>query len=250
MVNDMKGAVVLYGESFRDGKQHSRLRDTKRSVPLQIKASQSHVNFGKFLKKQFNIDIDFIIHTYDTIYEDTLKKIYPNLTYTSSEQLLDKNVGNSVSKCAQLAINTIKKEYDFIVLTRMDIYIKPHFYTIFNPYWNKIYMISQNFTKWKCGFFRNKNPIVNPTIHFIPKKYFKILKKINVTHDLITSYQENFKLTFDDFDFMVDDYHDADSNKDYNPYYKMISRPETKKWHDRGRKINRSLFGTKKKITC
>jgi hypothetical protein len=246
----MKCAIVLYGESFRDGKQHSRIRDTKRSVPLQIKASISHVNFAKFLKKHFNIDVDFMIHTYDTIYEGKLKQIYPNLTYTSSKQLLDKKTGNSVSKCAQLAIHNIKKDYDFIVLTRMDIYIKPHFYNIFNPYWNKIYMISQNNTKWKCGFYDNNIPIVNPTIQFIPKSYFNILKKINVDHFLIKSYQEQFNLTYDDFDFMVDDYHDADSNKDYNPYYKMISRPETKKWHDKGKKINRSLFGTKKKITC
>ena len=47
---------------------------------------------------------------------------------------------------------------------------------------------------------------------------------------------------------MVDTYHDADSYKDYNPYYRYVGRPESTVWHDRGKKINRSLFG--KKQTC
>ena len=51
-----------------------------------------------------------------------------------------------------------------------------------------------------------------------------------------------FKLSY--YDFMTDDYH-ADSYKDYNPYYKIISRP-AKKWYDKGKKINRTLFGSKK----
>ena len=42
-----------------------------------------------------------------------------------------------------------------------------------------------------------------------------------------------FKLSY--YDFMTDDYH-ADSYKDYNPYYKIISRP-AKKWYDKGKKI-------------
>jgi hypothetical protein len=244
----MRGLFALYGESFRDGKQSSRLKDTKKSVPLQLKASKSHVNFCKFLKAQFNIDMDFSIQTYDTIYEDKLKQIYPNLTYHSSKELLDNNVQISISKGARLAIENSKNNYDFVFLTRMDIYIKPHFYTIFNPYWNKIYFISQNYTNFNCGFFSNNIPFVNSTIQFVPKKYFNILKHINVDHTAIQHYNKH--LTYEDYDFMVDDYHDADSYKDYNPYYKMISRSETKKWHDKGKKINRSLFGTKKKITC
>jgi len=240
----MKGVFILYGESFRDGGQFSRITATKRSLPLQIKASKSHMDFCKFVKKQYNIDLDIIIHTYATKYEHILKKIYNNPQYISSKEL----IGNT--NCAQMAVDLIKKEYDFVFFTRMDIYIKPQFYTLFNPYWNKINFLSQNFTSWECGFYPKNYPIINPIIKFIPKKYFKVLKKIDIGHSALKSYIEYFKLTYDDFDFMVDEYYDANTYNDYNPYYKMISRPESKKHIDKGKKINRLLFGTRKKITC
>ena len=239
----MKGVFILYGESFRDGGRFSRARDTKRSIPLQIKASNSHMDFCNFIKKQYDIPIDIIIHTYDTKYENRLKKIYKDPIYVSSKELV------GPTNAAQIAVDHIKKDYDFIFLTRMDIFIKPHFYTVFNPYWNKIYFISQSTTaSWNCGFYPNNYPAVNQTLKFIPKKYFKVLKKIDMDHSAIRSYIKNYKLTYNDMDFMVDEYFDANTYIERNSYYKMVSRPESNLMPTKGLKINRLLFGTRKKI--
>ena len=49
---------------------------------------------------------------------------------------------------------------------------------------------------------------------------------------------------------MVNTYHDADSSKDYNPYYKMISREETQTWYDNDKIIDKTLFGSSIDIEC
>jgi hypothetical protein len=140
---------------------------------------------------------------------------------------------------AQQAINTVAyNKYDFILITRIDILLKPYFFNIFNPTWNKVKFICRNYTLWLDYYEYNdmKFPCVNPIIEFIPKKYFKILSNINVEHDAWLHYYKHFNMNNDEIEFMVDYYHDADSYKDYNPYYKMVSRPETYIWHDRNKK--------------
>ena len=37
--------------------------------------------------------------------------------------------------------------------------------------------------------------------------------------------------------FLLNTYHDADSYKDYNPYYYMVGRDQTTEWYDKD-KIN------------
>jgi len=245
-----KGLLLLYGESFREGNQGSRLRDTENSFHTQKIASDSHILFCKNIKNKYNIDMDILINTYDTKYESSLKSWYidNNLTYMTNTELIG-------FKLVQNALDVIDKDkYNFILFTRIDIYIKPQFYNIFNPYWDKIYFISQNWTFCqKCGFLDNNEvnyPVVNPIIEFIPKTYYKVLTNINVDHDAWKKYIDTFNMSNNDMDFMVNTYHDTDSYKDFNPYYKMIGRPENNIWYDEGKVIDRTIFGTNKKITC
>lgn len=246
-----KGLLVLFGESFREGNQNTRLRDTKNSIEPQKSASKSHVDFCNYIKENYDIQMDIVINTYDTKYENELKGWYGNylLKYMSNPELIG-------PKIAQDAIDNVAniQDYDFVFITRVDIYIKPHYYKIFNPEWDKIYFISQCWTITGCGFLENSDinyPRVNPTFEYFPKKYFRVLKNIDVvSHESWKHYIDTFQLTTNDLDFMVDYYHDSDSYKDFNPYYKMAGRKENNVWHDRGKKIDRSIFGTKTPITC
>jgi hypothetical protein len=245
-----KGLLLLYGESFREGGQGSRQRDTKTSLQTQREASASHVELCNHIKNTYNIDMDILINTYDTKYENELKSWYQGypLEYISNKELIG-------FQLVQDALNSIDKEkYDFVLFTRTDVFIKPRFLEIFNPEWNKIYFLSQSWTNDPgCGFIHNENiltPRVNPIIKMIPKSYFKVLHNINIDHDAWKHYKIHHGLNDNEMGFMCDDYHDADSYKDFNPYYKMIGRPENSTWHDQGKKINKSLFGTNTKIDC
>jgi len=236
----MKGLLLLTGEAFREGLQLQRTRDTVASFQPQKMASESHVDFCDYIKKEHGVKMDIFINTYDTKYEKELKSWYPNCKYKSNKELLG-------PKLIQDAVDEIEKGYDFILLSRPDIFIKPYFYSVFNPKWKTIHFLCQNYTIWKCGMI-GESPLVNPTFQFIPKKYFQVCASIVGDHHAWKHYHEVFHIPHSKMDFMVDTYHDADSYKDYNPYYRYVGRPESAVWHDRGKTINRTLFG--KKHTC
>ena len=235
----MKGLLLITGEAFREGLQGNRSRDTAASFQPQKMASQSHVDFCDYLKQTHGVKMDIFINTYDTKYEKELKSWYPNCKYKSTKELIG-------PKLVQNAVNEIE-DYDFIFWTRPDIFIKPYFYSVFNPKWKTIHFFSQNYTIWHCGML-DTSPLVNPTFQFIPKNYFNVLTSINVGHESWKHYHETFNIPHSKLNFMVNTYHDTDSYKDYNPYYRYVGRPESTVWHDRGKTINRKLFG--KKHTC
>jgi len=233
----MKGLLLLTGEAFREGLQLQRQRDTVASFQPQKMASQSHVDFCNYIKQEHDVKMDIFISTYDTKYEKDLKSWYPNCKYKSTKKLIG-------PKLVQDAVHEIEKGYDFIFLTRLDIFIKPYFYSVFNPKWKTIKFFSQNYTIWDCGM-TGPYPLVNPTFQFIPKNYFHVCKNISTDHFVWRHYHEVVHIPHNKMDFMVDTYHDADSYKDYNPYYRYVGRPESTLWHDRGKTINRKLFGKK-----
>jgi hypothetical protein len=237
----MKGLLLLIGESFREGLQFERKRDTKKSFYTQKMASESHIDFCNYVKEKHNVSMDIFINTYDTKYEKELKSWYPNCKYKSNKELIGQ-------KLAQDAINEIDKEYDFIFLTRMDIFIKPYFYSVFNPKWKTIHFLCQGFSKHVCEGFIDNSPMVNEIFQYFPKKYYYVLNEYNAYGESWRDYHKKFHIPHSKMDFMVDTRHDSDSYKDYNPYYRFVGRPECTIWHDRGKKINRKLFG--KKRTC
>ena len=50
LTQSKKGCLILYGESFREGKQFDRTRDTSSSFDNQMDACNSHI---KFIEKSF-----------------------------------------------------------------------------------------------------------------------------------------------------------------------------------------------------
>lgn len=249
-----KGLLVLYGECFREGTQGVRMRDTETSKDTQKVASLSHIMLCNHIETTHKIKMDIIINTYETKHKSLLDEWYNG----KALQIIQNKELIGIQRLVNNAVKEVNHDnYEFILFTRMDVAIKSPFLELFNPEWNKVYFISQNWTRWlNCGFLFPVNtgniniPVVNPIIEYIPKKYFKILENIIVDHHAYHVYHTNFKLTTNDMDFMVDQYYDADSYKDYNPYYYMVGREQTKIHYDEGKLINRNLFFSSDKISC
>ena len=248
--NNKRCLLLLYGHSFREGNQGTLTVDTEFSYKTQKAATESHINFIKYLKEKYDIDTDIIINTYNTKYEDEFKSWYGNnliLHNTNKELIGFNNLVNNIIKKFTSEYNI--NNYDFVLLTRCDIYLKPEFNNLINANWKKIMFVSQDWTY--CGYIDKGEPRVNPTIKFIPYKYFSIFNKnISVDHDGWYYYKNNHNLTNEDLDFMLDTYHDSDSYKDFNPVYYMACRPENQIWHDKGLKIDKSRFGNPNNLVC
>jgi len=250
-----KALLILYGESFREARQLERNRDTEFSYKLQNEASKTHIKLCDKLKTEHEIETDIVINTYETKFEKDLREWYSNYNTTfifnkftdteNTEESINIVVHNNITE------SILSKEnlngYKFIILTRMDIYLKQPFYELLDVNWKKIMFISKILSCKYYGFNEEGDPIVNQTIMFIPNKYINIVKKdlYLIKHNLWTILKKNTKITNGDMDFMSDKSFDADSYKDKNDYYYMVGRPENTVQYGI-EDIDRSLIGKKR----
>jgi hypothetical protein len=249
MTQIKRGCLILYGESFREGKQFDRKRDTKLGFDNQMKACDSHIKFIKAMKK-YNIDIDVSISTYCTKYEDELKDKYSdyNLFYSCETEMLE-DVAKSKQNMATKGVQNIKlNNYSFILLTRNDICFKQEFIDTFEPS-DRIQFVCQHWTHHDC--FKDDDisyPVVNAEIMYVPKKYFRITKDLRIDHDSWKYFIQNMNLQNSDMELMLNTYHDSDSYKDYNPLYHMVGRRQTDNWYDEDKMNNNNWDNDD--ITC
>jgi hypothetical protein len=235
--------IIFIGESFRDGTQSSRQKDTEWSYEPQHNASISHRKFIEHVK-ELGVEVDVIINTYNTKYEEDLKKWY-------NDYLIDYISNNKLIGIEKLLNNSIEKHqknieiYDFIFAIRIDLFLKDYFLEKFNPYWDKIYFT--NITWREIYKTYNNEPRIADTMIFIPHQYFYLFNlNLYLNHDAWFLYKNDYNLTNNDMDFIIETFHDSDSYKDLNPLYYMVCRPENKIWHSEGYVIDKNLFSTSK----
>jgi hypothetical protein len=228
-----KVLFLFIGESFRTGCQGSRVIGNPKSINGQINASSSHIRFIEHIKQKFNINsIKVYLNTYKTKYFNEILKIYEPylLEYTSHDNVIGLN------NLFHDSINKINKkqnieEYDFIFYIRIDLFLKYYFYDLFIPDSDKILFPS---ICWiNCHMTHDRHPRPSDMMIYIPKKMFKNIKYIDVGH-MIWQILINNGLTYNDMDTMISTYHDSDSNKDFNPMYKIVNRPECMIFHSEG----------------
>jgi hypothetical protein len=233
--------LIIAGESFREGGQGSRSKDTPKSLTSQLLACDSHIKFIEHLKNKYNIDVDIQLISYHTKYKKELIEKYNQ--YNLQYKFYDQYYGDRTQLINSWKLEDIDKSYDSILAIRPDMFLKDFFLDAFNPYAVKVLYPSICF----IGMDRIGNiPRVNDTMIFIPKKYFKLiyyLIGLKVYHEAIRDYINHSNriakpLTLsNDFDFFLNTLHDSDSAKDYNPIYYLVSRPQNKKWHSYGYEI-------------
>jgi hypothetical protein len=216
-----KGLLLLYGETFRLGSQSNRNTGSVQSYDEQIRAAHTHVNLISHLKKQ-DIHMEVSINSYTTPYNEDLCRVYKDVRYSIFYTHL---IGQTelIHRC----INSIDiQEYDFILCMRIDIYLKDTFVEIFNPHSNNIMFPSICFEPYhKTGI----HPRVNDMMMYIPKRLLEKFKqeKVHLKHETWHDLIEYHHLSYHDLDMMLDTYHDSDSEKDYNPIYYIVNRPQS-----------------------
>ena len=234
------GLLILSGECFREGNIGSRIRDNEHTIKTQSIASNSHVKMCNYIKKTYNVKMDIIITTSETKYKDILYNFYgkykPKIIMNNTKDYNDvkNNIKNAI-------LNTNYNKYNFILLSRVDMYIKPNFNTIIDPNWDKIMFLNftchyllENFAyttyleTYKYNFTNDGDPCINPSFIFIPKKYFNIIKNISIHHNAWTELKRTTQLTNNDMDFMTNDVFDSNTFNDKNPFYYFVGRKENK----------------------
>ena len=224
----MTGLLLLLGESFRSGSQGSRIRGRADSVPGQMAAAESHLRLAQKCK------MDIFIGTYNTPYNQMLIDLYQ----PTGQEFLDTPIG-----LTQFFHHCLKKiqitKYEYIFFVRIDLCFKPWFYDIFSP--------QSTITYPSICWFRHSvtsrgHPRVNDTMLFIPQKYFGLLRFIEISHDSWQKLMLETQLTPDDIDTFLKSYHDSDSQKDFNPIYFIVNRPQSRRFHSYRRLFVKQVF--------
>lgn len=231
-----KCLICYYGGGFRDGNMESTTQDTPNGYKNQEYASKTHMKLHKMLKEK-KINYDIIINTYNSKYIDKLNEWYnPNeLIKNEINQSIKSTDGrdNLITEICK-KINQ-KKEYDFILFIRIDLFLKPDFYKVLNFESNKIEFLAHHYDPKNChSYSKNGDPIIVDLFLYIPKKYKYILDdNFYLMHDSWEYYKKTYQLTNDDMRFMTTIMFDANTYKDLNPYYVISGRPENKKIHNK-----------------
>ena len=174
----MKGLLVILGESFREGKQHSRTIGTKTSYQGQMEASGTHINFIYHLQQK-NITVEVYLASYCTNYDKDLSNIYkPHLVGCDfhKERLGFTNLFYITAK----KIKNINS-YDFVFFLRVDLFLKQGLFDVFDPNWTTIRYPS---VCWIKGCKVNNSPRVSDVMLFVPKKYYNYIVDIRNIHIL------------------------------------------------------------------
>uniref|UniRef100_A0A6C0ESZ0 Nucleotide-diphospho-sugar transferase domain-containing protein n=1 Tax=viral metagenome TaxID=1070528 RepID=A0A6C0ESZ0_9ZZZZ len=238
--------ICYYGGSFREGKSGSSTHSTESGYNNQYYATQSHIKLNKLFNEK-GYEVNTLIHTYHSKYEDKLNKWYDpyDFIYKVINPRLASVKGrdNLISSTIKNIKNITPNDYDHILFIRIDLFLKPDFFKIVNVLTEKINFLAHNFYTGHCGFTDNKDPEVVDLILLVPKKYFYILDdKFKLNHNAWSYYKKTYKLTNDDMTFMSDLRFDSNSYLDYNPYYIISGRPENKKAHNT-EKTNPNVYG-------
>lgn len=233
----MKGLFLIIGESFRTGSQTSRIRGLSKSYGSQIEACETHVKFINHIKNKYDCNIDVYVGTYNTQYND-------NLIYMYKQYLIDYKIFSDVVGLGNLffdSINNINdmEQYDFVLYFRIDLFLKDQFFEIFNPKWTNIRFPC---ITWEKQYIVNNKPRVNDMMLYVPKKYFNKINGMGISHESWYKYNTELNISDDEMSFMINTYHDSDSEKDNNPLYYIVNRPESSTWHTQGKFFDFSTF--------
>jgi len=234
----MNGLILFLGESFRFGGQFTRNRGNADSYSEQIAACDTHTSYIKHIIKKYNMtSISVFISSYTTQFDNEILSKYGD--YLIGHHMYPDVIG--LNNLFQKSIQKIEniQNYDFVFYIRIDLYLKPRFFDIFDP---TINMILFPTICWKYNNKVGNDPRVNDMLLFIPNTYYKYIPTIEIGHEAWYILINRTDLKYNDLDTMINTYHDSDSAKDYNPLYYIVNRPENKIHHSEGVFFNKYAF--------
>jgi len=236
---DKKALICYYGGSFREGNIGTTKSDTKYGYESQKNASITHEKLKSVLQEK-GYQTDILINTRETKYSDQLEKWYEPFNMILNDLSNKVHGKDHMIQSSIKNINKLnKKEYEFILFVRIDLFLKPAFFDVLDTETDKISFLANNYNPRNC----NDNDIVDLFV-LVPKKYFYILdSKFDLNHWSWNYYKKTYHLKDDDMTFMSNKMFDSNSAIDQNPYYVMASRKENTTLHtnltsDAKRKVN------------
>lgn len=232
-------ALIIRGEAFRKGGQLNRDDGKIESYDEQKGACDTHMALvNKIISAGYNVDI--YIDTYHTDFDNDLTSWYGEYV---SDKRFHTTKFDSQRTLIKDALDMLKGKmdtYDALMILRVDLYLKPQFIEEYDPNTDTVEF---PFVLWTLNVKTpGGNPMVSDTIFHFPKKHFDKL------HGLYTgdawgggsnhAFLDVVPLEYEkDYSLLTTNFHDSDSAKDFNPYYKIIGRPENPKWHDGSGKV-------------
>lgn len=239
----MKGGVVLLlGEAFRTGGQGSRTRGLPGSVQDQLTASESHVAFVRHLESAHpGLKCRLLLHTYTTPYDADLLGCYGG--DCAAARFLPEALGyeglleNAVSEnLAELQLQ------DFVLVLRVDLVLKPLFMRLFDPSADRL--LYSSICMLPYHVLHDNIPRAADMVLFVPRRHLEGFLHGRppgcgfLTHHGFESCRARGLRWPEDVGVYLPTFHDSDSEKDWNPLYRIANRPESRCWQSRGRIID------------
>ena len=226
-------ALILRGEAFRKGSQGNRNYGNAESYEEQKAACMSHIELIRKIESQ-GYGVDVFIDTYHTNYDEELRGWYGDAlkearfhpTVLESQQALIKDALDMVSQ--------VQSNYDSILILRIDLLLKSEFIERYRANTPTVQFVGILWTRnYKTA---KNNPRINDIIYHFPKAYYEKMPLLYDQrqedwqgHDLLDIAGLEYEK---DYSLITTKFHDSDSQKDYNPYYRIVNRPENSVWHD------------------
>jgi len=221
----MRGLILLRGMSFRDGIRGTRSYGNDFAVESQKEATLSHLKLYHHLKNKYNINIKINLDTASTKYDDVLKECLKdcdvNFNFTEQRDATQlQNFNRIIKSIGNLWV------YDFVIIIRNDIFLKDAFIDLITP---NDYAFKYPFVLWyKDRKFKPNVPKISDTVFFFPRRYFRLFdaftEEVGHFHEVIMQMKQLDSML--EHSPYINTYHDADSNCDFNPLYRMVSREE------------------------
>ena len=226
-------ALIIRGEAFRKGTMGNRDDGKPETYDEQKAACKTHMDLvNKIVAAGYSVDI--YIDSYSTPYDDELLSWYgPNV----KDAQFHKTKFDSQRALIKDALEMLKDKnvYDALMILRIDLHLKPAFIEKYDPTTSTVQF---PFILWTLNSKTAKgSPMVSDTIFHFPKAHYDKL------HGLYTgsTWGDNTNHAFLDvvpleyereYSLLTNHFHDSDSAKDFNPFYKIIGRAENSVWYD------------------
>jgi hypothetical protein len=234
--NSYNICIIYPGESFRSGGQTSRITGNESSIEEQKTAILSHCDFMESLDK--NVNVDIYIETYSTNYDDIIKELYDKSIANNKYYnfIKDKENYTSINDSIYKRLSILDtNQYNIIYIIRIDLLLKPLFKEFAQP--KSIDKITFPNILWtQNSIYEIDNiiyPKLNPMITIVPKKYYIILKNNIIDfgrHKFCHKILNIENMSFNDIKLMLSTLHDANTEWDWNPVYRIVNRGEADKW--------------------
>lgn len=226
-------ALIIRGEAFRKGNQNNRDDGKAESYDEQKEACATHMALVRRIES-LGYKVDIYIDSYHTQYDNELLEWYGSnvkdsrfhTTKFASQRMLIKDSLDMLKD----SLDT----YDALMILRTDLFLKERFINEYNP---DTQTVQFPFIMWTLNIRTpDGNPMVTDTIFHFPRAHYDKLYGLyegkswgNTNHAFLDVVPLEYEK---DYSLMTKHFHDSDSAKDFNPYYRMIGRPESTKWHD------------------